>query len=63
MATLVEPVVVDVSRLVQQDLLTSCLDRRHHLLVLCSQIVHVELLLLDEEQRGGDTYGCMSLAL
>ena len=63
MASLVESVVVDVSRLVEQHLLASCLDRRHHLLVLCSQVVHVELLLLDEEQRRGDTYGGMSLAL
>ena len=50
MTTLIKAVVVDMRRLVEQDLLSCRLDRGHDLLVPCAQVVHVKLFLLDEEE-------------
>lgn len=40
-AALIEAVVVDARGLVKEHLLASGLNRRHHLLILCGQVVHV----------------------
>ena len=50
MATLIEAAVVDVSWLIQQTLLASCLNRCQDLLIPRAQVVQVELLLLDKEE-------------
>lgn len=62
-SALVKPIVVDIRGLVQEDLLAGGLNRRHHLLVLRRQVVHVELFLFDKEEGGGDADGGMSLLL
>ena len=61
--SLIEAIVVDLCRLIQQNLLSSGLNRRHHLLVTCRQVIQIELLLLDEEEGGADTDAGVPLTL
>lgn len=62
-ATLIEAIVVDARGLVEKHLLACGLDRRHHLLVLGRQVVHVKLLLFNEEKGGSNPDGCVTLLL
>lgn len=63
MATLIEDIVINMRGLVEEHLLAGSLNRGHHLLVAVLQIVHVELLLLDEEEAGADTNRRVPLSL
>ena len=60
-AALIEAIVVDLSRLVKKDLLASGLNWREHLFTPCSEVIHVQLLLLDKEKGGADADTCVSL--
>ena len=62
-ASLVETIVVDLTRLIQQNLLASSLDGSHDLLVVRGQVIHVKLLLLHKEEGGTDSDRCVSLFL
>ena len=61
MASLVETIVVDLGWLIEKHLFAGSLDRSHHLLVSRSQVIHVQLLLLDKEERRTDSDRGMSL--
>lgn len=63
MAALIEAIMVDLSRLVKKDLLASGLDRREHLFTPRSEVIEVQLLLLDEEKGGADSDTCVSFLL
>ena len=62
-AALIEAIVVDLSWLIKKDLLAGGLDRREHLFSPCSEIIQVQLFLLDKEEGGADADTCMSLPL
>ena len=62
-ASLVETIVVDLTRLIQQNLLASSLDGSHDLLVVRGQVIHVKLLLLHKEEGGSDSDRCVSFFL
>lgn len=63
MGTLVEGIVVDLGGLIQQDVFTTDLDWPHHGSLVGTQIIQIELLVLDEENIAAYTHRCMSLLL
>lgn len=63
MTALIEAIVVNVRGLVEQHLLASSLDWRHHLFVFSRQVVHIELLLLDKEEARADSHGSVPFTL